>query len=318
MKKKECIKRVATVIATLIMALVIPQNAMAEGITFSKEGETHTFYYSGKIDSFIAPKNGIYKFDCYSASGGGGSTNGWWDGRGGSGSHAWIYVSLKKGQTIYYQIGGGSGYPDGGGGSDWSDYTGRYIKGHTGGSTKLSLNSNLSSPLAICYGGTGGWHDHTTSAHHSGENTDGGNGSYRGASVGTSCEGYSSGTGGGLGGTISVSGQNGYITVTFFKKLFCLEANTTEWTNELTLSWLDLGQNETTLYLNGQEVLTTSSYSAKVKQNGTYLAQAEIDGEIIEDSIVITNIDSTPPQIKLIYNSQMAKKSNVCVDANDL
>ena len=76
--------------------------------------------YTGAIQTFTAPKTGIYSLETWGAQGGD-ATDGTNTARGGYGAYAYGEVLLQQGETVYINVGGQNGY--GGGGNYVSAYT---------------------------------------------------------------------------------------------------------------------------------------------------------------------------------------------------
>ena len=72
------------------------------------------FSYTGEIQTFTAPRSGIYQIETWGAQGGN-AENGDLVARGGYGAYAVGEVLLQEGETLYINVGGQNGY--GGGGS---------------------------------------------------------------------------------------------------------------------------------------------------------------------------------------------------------
>ena len=71
------------------------------------------FDYTGAIQTFTAPKTGIYSLETWGAQGGD-ATDGTNTARGGYGAYAYGEVLLQQGETIYINVGGQNGYGGGG------------------------------------------------------------------------------------------------------------------------------------------------------------------------------------------------------------
>ena len=92
-----------------------------QGNTASSDpAEAHTgveqgwdFSYTGSIQTFTAPKTGIYSLETWGAQGGD-ATDGTNTARGGYGAYAYGEVLLQAGETIYINVGGQNGYGGGG------------------------------------------------------------------------------------------------------------------------------------------------------------------------------------------------------------
>lgn len=85
-------KFVLTVMLVLFSAIPINVNA---------EGSVYNFEYTGDYQTFVVPRNGIYKLETWGAQGGDrGNSNG------GKGGYATGEVYLKRGDTLYVYVGG--------------------------------------------------------------------------------------------------------------------------------------------------------------------------------------------------------------------
>ena len=75
--------------------------------------EGWSFDYTGEIQTFVAPKTGIYQLETWGAQGGN-ATDGTLTARGGYGAYAVGEVFLTQGDTFYINVGGQNGYGGGG------------------------------------------------------------------------------------------------------------------------------------------------------------------------------------------------------------
>lgn len=75
--------------------------------------EGYNFAYTGAIQTFTAPKTGIYQLETWGAQGGD-ATDGTLTARGGYGAYAVGEVFLTQGDTLYINVGGQNGYGGGG------------------------------------------------------------------------------------------------------------------------------------------------------------------------------------------------------------
>lgn len=75
--------------------------------------EGWSFDYTGSIQTFVAPKTGIYQLESWGAQGGD-ATDGTLTARGGYGAYAVGEVFLTQGDTLYINVGGQDGYGGGG------------------------------------------------------------------------------------------------------------------------------------------------------------------------------------------------------------
>ena len=182
---KKCL--VAVLIATV-------HGAMAEATN------SWQFDYTGAIQSFTAPKAGIYELKVWGAQGGRFGT----ESSGGLGGYATCHTTLAQGETIYIYVGGqgGTGLSSGGGAGGWNGggaggngYGGFSGSGGGGGATHISKVNNQvigsgsgqcaslagSNYIIVAGGGGGASHPWTTPG--SGGGTEGG--------LGTRCNGTS-------------------------------------------------------------------------------------------------------------------------------
>lgn len=80
---------------------------------YTSGDEGWNYDYTGEIQTFVAPKTGIYKLESWGAQGGD-ATDGTLTARGGYGAYAVGEVLLIKDETIYINVGGQNGYGGGG------------------------------------------------------------------------------------------------------------------------------------------------------------------------------------------------------------
>ena len=76
-------------------------------------GDAQIFTYTGDIQTFTAPKTGIYSLETWGAQGGN-VNDGTDSARGGFGAYAYGEVLLYEGDTVYVNVGGQNGYGGGG------------------------------------------------------------------------------------------------------------------------------------------------------------------------------------------------------------
>jgi hypothetical protein len=79
----------------------------------TKEDLGTDFSYTGEIQTFTAPKTGIYSLETWGAQGGD-ATDGTNTARGGYGAYAYGEVLLQQGDVLYVNVGGQNGYGGGG------------------------------------------------------------------------------------------------------------------------------------------------------------------------------------------------------------
>ena len=89
-----------------------PISSNSESIAIG-EFKKQDFDYTGTIQTFVAPKTGIYKLETWGAQGGN-ATDGTNTARGGYGSYSVGEVALQQGDTLYINVGGQNGYNGGG------------------------------------------------------------------------------------------------------------------------------------------------------------------------------------------------------------
>ena len=82
---------------------------------WTSHSEGWSFDYTGEIQTFVAPKTGIYQLETWGAQGGD-ATDGEIVARGGYGAYAVGEVFLTQGDTLYINVGGQNGYGGGGNG----------------------------------------------------------------------------------------------------------------------------------------------------------------------------------------------------------
>jgi hypothetical protein len=187
------------------------------------KGETKTFNYTGSVQSITLPP-GIYIFDAYGASGGGGVVGAHnYSSVGGMGGRATATFKILKKMTIYVYVGGAGFYGSGSssyggptGGWNGGGNGGNSSSGSGGGATDFRLiggtwnNTNSLYSRFLVAGGGGGsdnWHGTGTGAG-SGDDGSGGSGgglegqgtwiggSYQASYRGTQTSGYALGQGG--------------------------------------------------------------------------------------------------------------------------
>ena len=169
-------------------------------ITFGTPASTSLvsdFSYTGGVQTFVAPKSGIYQLETWGAQGGSGQAGN----IGGYGGYSTGTINLAAGQTIYVYVGGkgqtvttpnttiNGGY-NGGGNAKAADSDGSNAMGSGGGATHISTSSGLltafssnQTPLLIVAGGGGGssYYRNTDAHYHYGSG--GAGGGYIGASA---------------------------------------------------------------------------------------------------------------------------------------
>ena len=88
---------------------------------WTSHSEGWSFDYTGEIQTFVAPKTGIYSLETWGAQGGD-ATDGTNSARGGYGAYAVGEVFLTQGDTLYINVGGQNGYGGGGNGEISYDF----------------------------------------------------------------------------------------------------------------------------------------------------------------------------------------------------
>lgn len=111
--------------------------------------EEYNFAYTGSIQTFTAPKTGIYQLETWGAQGGNASDDNL-VARGGYGAYAKGEVLLTQGETIYINVGGQNGY-GGGGLKIWDGSEIAII--WSGENNKLTAQINNNSILFKMYSG---------------------------------------------------------------------------------------------------------------------------------------------------------------------
>lgn len=127
-----------------------------------RRGESVTFNYTGGVQTFVADKKGIYKFEVWGAKGGDSDYAGSY-GTGGKGGYSVGYKLLEKNTTLYIVCGGlgvdghyrgeatAGGYNGGGNGGrhgKYGDYD-RSAGGSGGGATHIALMTGTLSSIGV-------------------------------------------------------------------------------------------------------------------------------------------------------------------------
>lgn len=173
-------------------------------INVVRDDEVFNFDYIGKIQKWIAPKDGVYKFETWGAQGGNHSNL-----VGGKGGYAYGELYLEKGTVLYINVGGngneGKGYNGGGYMSGYSTYA--------GGATDFRVEKdNLYSRILVAGGGGSSSPGYGTAGGYGGGITSGG---YPGASQNSGASfgnGQSSYYGAGGGGWYGGGYSNGSVS----------------------------------------------------------------------------------------------------------
>lgn len=181
-------------------------------------GDSQSFSYTGGMQSFTVPADGIYKLEVWGAVG---ASGGDWNGNpGGTGGYSVGYKTLKKGTTLYICCGGygkGSwasygadgGYNGGGYGrcAEPREYRGAsggggatHIATVSGVLSSLSAYKNTGEILIVAGGGGGGGGSSGNGGSGGGTSGGGGDGTY----------GYHGGTQSGIGSGGRVNGNAGF------------------------------------------------------------------------------------------------------------
>ncbi len=159
-------------------------------MAITKIGESQDFSYTGGIQTFSAPFNGIYMLEVYGAQGGYTTL------AGGKGGYSKGYVALSKNDILYICVGGkggntgsgtsGAGYNGGGYGTAQTDSKWN-AGGGGGGATHIaktagvlsSLSNNKSDVIIVAGGGGGAGCNRADDAYYNYGGTGGGtNGGY--------------------------------------------------------------------------------------------------------------------------------------------
>lgn len=309
--KKRLLSTVVCIIS--VLAIILATNPINSYASLNKVNDSQSMPVGNS--TFTATTNGVYCFDIAGAGGGGGSTNGWWNGTGGSGGRAIVYIKLNKGDSVSIHVGAGG---ENGGGYHYDNWEGTFIQGNNGGHSYASYKG---STIATAYGGTGGWHDHTSPSSSDGEHTSGGNGSNGSASASASYTGYSSATyyGGGGGGTCSMNGGNGWCKVTLVKLLLGIQefdVSPNSWTNtDITVK--AVGTDVVTQYkFEDGEWSESNIYT--ISDNGTYTFYVKDESDnIVSETLEINNIDKKQPLFSITTNKKPVKTTKVTINAVD-
>lgn len=123
-------------------------------MVITKTGESQNFAYTGGMQEFIVPIDGLYLLEVWGAQGG--DYGSYYNKPGGLGGYTKGYVLLKKGNKLYICVGGAGrqyGAPNGteysvnggyNGGGGAIGVGGRYVKSTGGGATHIgTFNSTL-------------------------------------------------------------------------------------------------------------------------------------------------------------------------------
>jgi hypothetical protein len=108
-------------------------------MAITKVGEYQDFAYTGGMQSFTVPFNGIYKLEVWGAQGG--NVSGYSIINGGQGGYSIGYVKLKKSKVLYIGVGGQSNGYNGGGANGITSYLNSSAYG--GGATHIAYVNNL-------------------------------------------------------------------------------------------------------------------------------------------------------------------------------
>lgn len=117
-------------------------------------GESQRFNYSGTIQTFVVPKNGLYQLETFGAQGGSKESY-----VGGKGGFSQGYAMLKKGDTLYVCVGGYSvygGYNGGGIGKPYASYWGCGGGGATHIANMTGVLKDVSKDALLIVAGGGG------------------------------------------------------------------------------------------------------------------------------------------------------------------
>lgn len=143
---------------SLIIKLVLTFSLILFSVLLNKPivyaaGTEFDFNYTGDYQTFIVPKTGVYKLETWGAQGG--SYNETY--HGGYGGYSSGYITLKKGDKLYINVGGqgsyigpyntGQGGYNGGGSILLTHSDGNEKRATGGGATHISLKSGLLSTL---------------------------------------------------------------------------------------------------------------------------------------------------------------------------
>lgn len=174
-----------------------------------RAGDHITFNYTGNVQTFTAPYDGVYTIEVWGAQGGTGCQKGC-SGRGGYGGYSKGDITLTEGETLNIYVGGQGGYNgaagwNGGGRADSSN-------GGGGGASDVRIGGTaLGNRIIVAGGGGGGGSGATGGA---GGGLAGGTGTSTsevgGGSGGSQTSGYSLGSGGSVSGDGSAGGGGYY------------------------------------------------------------------------------------------------------------
>lgn len=101
-----------------------------------ENGEVKTFGYTGAIQTFTIPHNGLYKLECSGA----GNSNNAYDSTGTAvGGYVSGYKQFRKGDVLYICVGGSAGYNGGGAGVGYHNPVWAYVSANNGsGATHIA------------------------------------------------------------------------------------------------------------------------------------------------------------------------------------
>lgn len=119
---------------------------------FSLNSFGQNFGYTGNVQTFTAPENGLYRLELWGAQGGDHSTSG------GNGGYARGYIELDEGDELYIYVGQKPGGMSGGwnGGGNASSFLGVQGSGGGGASDIRIGGHDLSDRIIVAGGGSGG------------------------------------------------------------------------------------------------------------------------------------------------------------------
>ena len=173
-------------------------------------GSNTQFDYTGSVQTFTAPDDGVYTIEVWGAQGGTGTQKSGYGGSGGLGGYSKGELTLTKNQTLSISVGGQGGSSgtagwNGGGSADSSN-------GGGGGASDVRFGGTALSNRIIVTGGGGGGGSGATGG--AGGGSVGGTGTstseVSGGSGGTQLAGYSLGSGGSVSGDASAGGGGYY------------------------------------------------------------------------------------------------------------
>lgn len=128
-------------IVSILTLGILSTALLLEGISARAAGTLTKYDYTGKTEVYVVPEDGLYEANLCGAQGGNFETY-----VGGNGGYVKAILELKKGDTLYINVGGQNGYNGGGKGAIATG----------GGATDIRLNGTELADRILVAGGGGG------------------------------------------------------------------------------------------------------------------------------------------------------------------